>query len=116
MLCRGLSLVCYGDQKTVAVRRRHPPAAAGDNSHLTMTEKLLATASRTAPSLAQGVSGTVDSEFALKFAGTLLSRVRAPPPSPWPDGGPESLRDHLVVDWLYIQKTKPSLTHLLMTE
>ncbi|GFO16059.1 hypothetical protein PoB_004256400 [Plakobranchus ocellatus] len=25
-------------------------------------------------------------------AETLLSRVRVPPPAPWPDGGPESLR------------------------
>ncbi|GFN90507.1 sec14-like protein 2 [Plakobranchus ocellatus] len=28
----------------------------------------------------------------LKSAGTSLSRVRAPPPSPWPDEGSESLR------------------------
>ncbi|GFN89572.1 hypothetical protein PoB_001607800 [Plakobranchus ocellatus] len=33
----------------------------------------------------------MDSESALRFAGTLLSRVRAPPPAPWPEGGPESL-------------------------
>ncbi|GFO47741.1 hypothetical protein PoB_007424600 [Plakobranchus ocellatus] len=39
-----------------------------------------------------GVGGTVASESALRSAGTLLSRVRAPPPAPWPDGGPESLR------------------------
>ncbi|GFO40001.1 hypothetical protein PoB_006650600 [Plakobranchus ocellatus] len=39
-----------------------------------------------------GVGGTVASESALRSAGTLLSRVRAPPPVPWPDGGPESLR------------------------
>ncbi|GFO38939.1 hypothetical protein PoB_006544400 [Plakobranchus ocellatus] len=31
-------------------------------------------------------------ESALRSAGTLLSRVRAPLPAPWPDGGPESLR------------------------
>ncbi|GFN89187.1 mothers against decapentaplegic homolog [Plakobranchus ocellatus] len=30
-------------------------------------------------------------ESALKCAGSLLSRVRSPPPAPWPDGGPESL-------------------------
>ncbi|GFO30843.1 hypothetical protein PoB_005734800 [Plakobranchus ocellatus] len=36
-----------------------------------------------------GVGGTVAS---LRSAGTLLSRVRASPPSPWPDRGPESLR------------------------
>ncbi|GFO30287.1 hypothetical protein PoB_005679200 [Plakobranchus ocellatus] len=35
---------------------------------------------------------TAASESALRSAGTLLSRVRAPPPAPWPDGGPESLR------------------------
>ncbi|GFO29907.1 hypothetical protein PoB_005641200 [Plakobranchus ocellatus] len=39
-----------------------------------------------------GVGGSVASESALRFSGTLLSRVRAPPPAPWPDGGPESLR------------------------
>ncbi|GFO13872.1 hypothetical protein PoB_004037700 [Plakobranchus ocellatus] len=36
--------------------------------------------------------GSVASVSALRCAGTLLSRVRAPPPAPWPDGGPESLR------------------------
>ncbi|GFO00295.1 hypothetical protein PoB_002680000 [Plakobranchus ocellatus] len=34
----------------------------------------------------------VANESALGSAGTLLSRVRAPPSAPWPDGGPESLR------------------------
>ncbi|GFO01908.1 hypothetical protein PoB_002841300 [Plakobranchus ocellatus] len=36
--------------------------------------------------------GPLASESSLRYAGTLLSRVRAPPPAPWPDGGPESLR------------------------
>ncbi|GFN74586.1 hypothetical protein PoB_000109200 [Plakobranchus ocellatus] len=40
----------------------------------------------------RGVGGSVVSESALRSAGTLLSRVRAPPRAPWPDGGPESLR------------------------
>ncbi|GFO29075.1 hypothetical protein PoB_005558000 [Plakobranchus ocellatus] len=39
-----------------------------------------------------GVGSTVACESALRIAGTLLSRVRAPLPAPWPDGGPESLR------------------------
>ncbi|GFN90778.1 hypothetical protein PoB_001728400 [Plakobranchus ocellatus] len=39
-----------------------------------------------------GVGGTVASESALRSAGILLSRVRAPPTAPWPVGGPESLR------------------------
>ncbi|GFO03626.1 hypothetical protein PoB_003013100 [Plakobranchus ocellatus] len=39
-----------------------------------------------------GVGGTVVSESTLRSAGTILSRVRAPPQAPWPDGGPESLR------------------------
>ncbi|GFO18102.1 hypothetical protein PoB_004460700 [Plakobranchus ocellatus] len=39
-----------------------------------------------------GVDGTVASESALRSAGNLLSWVRAPPPAPWLDGGPESLR------------------------
>ncbi|GFO18614.1 hypothetical protein PoB_004511900 [Plakobranchus ocellatus] len=38
------------------------------------------------------VGGTVASESALRSTGTLLSRVRAQPPAPWPDGGPESLK------------------------
>ncbi|GFO17683.1 reverse transcriptase-like protein [Plakobranchus ocellatus] len=39
-----------------------------------------------------GVGSTVACESALRSAGTLLSRVRAPLPAHWPDGGPESLR------------------------
>ncbi|GFN96366.1 hypothetical protein PoB_002287200 [Plakobranchus ocellatus] len=39
-----------------------------------------------------GVGGTMASVSALRSAGTPLSRVRAPPPASWPDGGPESLR------------------------
>ncbi|GFN75739.1 hypothetical protein PoB_000224500 [Plakobranchus ocellatus] len=37
-----------------------------------------------------GFGGTMDSESHLKSAGTLLSRVRAPPPAPWPDRAPET--------------------------
>ncbi|GFN85947.1 hypothetical protein PoB_001245300 [Plakobranchus ocellatus] len=40
-------------------------------------------------------------ESALRFAGTLLSRVRTPPRAPWPEGGHKSIG----VDWLY---TKPN--------
>ncbi|GFO49041.1 ras GTPase-activating protein ngap-like isoform x4 [Plakobranchus ocellatus] len=36
--------------------------------------------------------GTVTNKSALRSAGILLSRVRAPPPAPWPEGGPESRR------------------------
>ncbi|GFO01436.1 hypothetical protein PoB_002794100 [Plakobranchus ocellatus] len=39
-----------------------------------------------------GVGGTVVSESALRSAGTLLSRIRAPLAAPWPDEGPKSLR------------------------
>ncbi|GFO40311.1 hypothetical protein PoB_006681600 [Plakobranchus ocellatus] len=39
-----------------------------------------------------GVGGTVNSESALRSAGTLLLQVRAPLPAPRPDEGPESLR------------------------
>ncbi|GFO16716.1 hypothetical protein PoB_004322100 [Plakobranchus ocellatus] len=42
--------------------------------------------------VSRGVGGTVASESALRPAATLLSRVRAPPPAPWPDGESESLR------------------------
>ncbi|GFN86275.1 hypothetical protein PoB_001278100 [Plakobranchus ocellatus] len=34
-----------------------------------------------------GVGGTVVSESVLRSSGTLLSRVRTPPPAPWPEGG-----------------------------
>ncbi|GFO15894.1 hypothetical protein PoB_004239900 [Plakobranchus ocellatus] len=37
---------------------------------------------------AWGVGGTVAYESALRSAGTLLSRIRAPPSAPPPDGGP----------------------------
>ncbi|GFO50298.1 hypothetical protein PoB_007680300 [Plakobranchus ocellatus] len=33
-----------------------------------------------------GVGGTVGSESAMRTSGILLSRVRAPQPTPWPDG------------------------------
>ncbi|GFO15829.1 hypothetical protein PoB_004233400 [Plakobranchus ocellatus] len=38
------------------------------------------------------VVGIVNTQPVLRFAGTLLWQVRAPPPAPWPGGGPESLR------------------------
>ncbi|GFO25924.1 hypothetical protein PoB_005242900 [Plakobranchus ocellatus] len=44
------------------------------------------------PDIYGGVGSTVACESALRSAGILLSRVRAPLPAPWPDGGPESLR------------------------
>ncbi|GFO47862.1 hypothetical protein PoB_007436700 [Plakobranchus ocellatus] len=40
------------------------------------------------PVLNGSIGGTVACESALKSAGTFLSRVRAPPSVPWPDGGP----------------------------
>ncbi|GFN86701.1 hypothetical protein PoB_001320700 [Plakobranchus ocellatus] len=40
----------------------------------------------------RGAGGTVARESALRFAGTLLSRVRAPSPAPWPDRERESPR------------------------
>ncbi|GFO30779.1 hypothetical protein PoB_005728400 [Plakobranchus ocellatus] len=50
---------------------------------------------RIAPTLREvadfvGIGGTVVSESAMRCAGTLLSRVRAPLPAPWPDGGPKA--------------------------
>ncbi|GFO00567.1 hypothetical protein PoB_002707200 [Plakobranchus ocellatus] len=53
----------------------------------------------------RSVGGIVAIESTLRSAGTLLSRVRAPPPTPWPDGGPESLRSSYC--GLAIYKTKP---------
>ncbi|GFO37817.1 hypothetical protein PoB_006432200 [Plakobranchus ocellatus] len=49
-------------------------------------------AARNVGSLPASVGSTMASESHLRSAGTLLSRVRALPPAPWPDGGPESLR------------------------
>ncbi|GFO39012.1 hypothetical protein PoB_006551700 [Plakobranchus ocellatus] len=40
----------------------------------------------------RGVGGRVTCESALRFAGTLLSRVGAPPSPRRPNGGPKSLR------------------------
>ncbi|GFN98806.1 hypothetical protein PoB_002531200 [Plakobranchus ocellatus] len=51
--------------------------------------------SRFEPPTETGVDGSVASESALRIvrsAGTLLSRARATPPAPWPDGGSESLK------------------------
>ncbi|GFO29218.1 hypothetical protein PoB_005572300 [Plakobranchus ocellatus] len=59
-----------------------------------------------------GVGGTVASESALTSAGTLLSRVRTPPPAPCPDGGPESLRSPCCV--LALHKNQTS-SHLMIT-
>ncbi|GFN94755.1 hypothetical protein PoB_002126100 [Plakobranchus ocellatus] len=42
--------------------------------------------------LTGGIGGTVDSGSALRSAGITLLRDRAPPPTPWPNGGPESPR------------------------
>ncbi|GFO48917.1 hypothetical protein PoB_007542200 [Plakobranchus ocellatus] len=41
-------------------------------------------------SQSKGVGGTIDNKSAPRSAGTTLSRVRAPPPAPWPNGRPES--------------------------
>ncbi|GFO49942.1 hypothetical protein PoB_007644700 [Plakobranchus ocellatus] len=42
--------------------------------------------------LLPGVGGTVHSESALRSVGTPLSRVRAAPPVPWQNEGPEGLK------------------------
>ncbi|GFO32115.1 hypothetical protein PoB_005862000 [Plakobranchus ocellatus] len=56
-----------------------------------------------------GVGGTVASESALRSAGTLLSRVRAPLPALWPDGGLKSLRSPCCGLAIYKKtKTKPN--------
>ncbi|GFN91259.1 hypothetical protein PoB_001776500 [Plakobranchus ocellatus] len=53
---------------------------------------------------------TMACESALRSAGTLLSRVRAPLPAPWPDGGPESLRSPCCGLAIY-KKLKPSASN-----
>ncbi|GFO33459.1 endonuclease-reverse transcriptase [Plakobranchus ocellatus] len=60
------------------------------------------------PNLREGVGGTVVSESALRSAGTLLSRVRAPLPAPWPGGGPKSLRSPCCGMAIYKSKTQIS--------
>ncbi|GFO39793.1 hypothetical protein PoB_006629800 [Plakobranchus ocellatus] len=55
----------------------------------------------------RGVGSTVACESALRSAGTLLSRVRAPLPAPWPDGGPESLRSPCCGLAIYKNSTCP---------
>ncbi|GFN76398.1 hypothetical protein PoB_000290400 [Plakobranchus ocellatus] len=57
----------------------------------------------------RGVGGTVDSEYALRSAGTLLSRARAPPPATLPDGGPENLRSPCCGLAKYKNQIKPLL-------
>ncbi|GFO18114.1 hypothetical protein PoB_004461900 [Plakobranchus ocellatus] len=53
--------------------------------------------------------------ISVRSAGTLLSRIRAPPPAPWPDGGPESLRSPCCVLAIYKNQT-PNLAVLLTSE
>ncbi|GFO41756.1 hypothetical protein PoB_006826100 [Plakobranchus ocellatus] len=55
----------------------------------------------------RGVCGTVASESALRSAGTILLRVQATLPAPWPDGGPENLRSPCC--GLAIKKKQPKI-------
>ncbi|GFN86776.1 hypothetical protein PoB_001328200 [Plakobranchus ocellatus] len=58
----------------------------------------------------RGIGSTVASECTLRCAGTFLSKARAPPPVPWPDGEPKSLTSPCC--GLAICK-KPNQTNLL---
>ncbi|GFN95786.1 thioredoxin-like protein 1 [Plakobranchus ocellatus] len=58
----------------------------------TTLTKIILLVTRQEKKVSGGVGSTVACESALRSAGTFLSRVRAPLPAPWPDGGPESLR------------------------
>ncbi|GFO06100.1 hypothetical protein PoB_003260500 [Plakobranchus ocellatus] len=63
-------------------------------------------------SLLGGIGGIVDSEYAPRSAEILLSRVRAPPPALWPDGGPESLRSPCY-GLAILKKPKPAFSQSL---
>ncbi|GFO14253.1 replication factor c subunit 2 [Plakobranchus ocellatus] len=67
-------------------------------------------------SLLMDVGGTVDSESALRSPGTYLLLIRASPPVPWPDGGPESLRSPCCGLAIYKNQTKPSLNGFLPSQ
>ncbi|GFO18106.1 plastin-2-like [Plakobranchus ocellatus] len=63
------------------------------------TDELVAFSSRSSG----GVGGTVACESTLRYAGTLLSRVRAQPSGPRSDGGPK--KPEIILLWTgYIQK------------
>ncbi|GFN99099.1 hypothetical protein PoB_002560500 [Plakobranchus ocellatus] len=51
----------------------------------------------------------MDSEFALRYARTLLSRARASLPAPWPGGGPGNQRSHCCRLTSYKDQTKAAL-------
>ncbi|GFO28535.1 hypothetical protein PoB_005504000 [Plakobranchus ocellatus] len=79
------------------------PVCKDDTSIRNTSDRSSATGS--AVTETAGVGGSVASDFALRSAGTLLSRVRAPPLAPWPDGEPESLRSPCC--GLAIHKNRP---------
>ncbi|GFO23755.1 hemocyte protein-glutamine gamma-glutamyltransferase-like [Plakobranchus ocellatus] len=62
-----------------------------------------------------GVGRTVASESALRSAGTLLSRVRAPLPALWPDGGPKRLRSPCCGLALYKKPNSSTYSFFLST-
>ncbi|GFN94225.1 transposase [Plakobranchus ocellatus] len=61
------------------------------------------------------IGGSVANESALRSAGTFLLRFRAPPPTPWPDGRPESLRSPCCGLALHKNQTKPCASDLKIT-
>ncbi|GFO13089.1 hypothetical protein PoB_003959400 [Plakobranchus ocellatus] len=79
--------------------------------HSTVASFILCTSWRRMP-FKTGLGGSMDSGSAFLSVEILLSRVGAPPPGPWPDGGPESLRS-LIVDWLFTT-TKPNLSKSIL--
>ncbi|GFN77627.1 hypothetical protein PoB_000413300 [Plakobranchus ocellatus] len=62
---------------------KHPTATSGFNS-IPIIHTFFAS------HIVWGVCSTMDSEAALKSAGTLLLQVRVPPPAPGPDGKSET--------------------------
>ncbi|GFN96225.1 hypothetical protein PoB_002273100 [Plakobranchus ocellatus] len=77
--------------KWVAWSLKTCESKGGEESYGTLSHDVVYAKNNQDPTVSRcfgSVSGIVDSKSALRSARALLSRVRAPPATPWPDGGP----------------------------